>query len=145
MVKPITKETLFMNCMELDFATKVELEHWMATFEEKVWTEDIMKELSKAGLVRRTVAKVWNKQNHRLTSTFEYEDENAYKACQKIIEEKVMPKAWILPNRKIFPKWFYNTYKMYTAVKGAMKKPKKGFSLDLFTHQKLKVISIFKS
>ena len=29
----------------------------MATFEEKVWTEDIMKELSKAGLVRRTVAK----------------------------------------------------------------------------------------
>ena len=25
-----------MNCMELDFATKVELEHWMATFEEKV-------------------------------------------------------------------------------------------------------------
>ena len=93
MIKPITKETLFMNCMELDFATKVELEHWMATFEEKVWTEDIMKELSKAGLVRRTVAQVWNKQNHRLTSTFEYEDENAYKACQKIIEEKVMPKA----------------------------------------------------
>ena len=47
MVKPITKETLFMNCMELDFATKVELEHWMATFEEKVWTEDVMKELYK--------------------------------------------------------------------------------------------------
>ena len=93
MVKPITKETLFMNCMELDFATKVELEHWMATFEEKVWTEDIMKELSKAGLVRRTVAQVWNKQNHRLTSTFEYEDENANKACPKIIEEKVVPKV----------------------------------------------------
>ena len=35
MVKPITKETLFMNCMELDFATKIELEHWIATFEEK--------------------------------------------------------------------------------------------------------------
>ena len=54
MVKPITKETLFMNCMELDFATKVELEHWMATFEEKVWTEDVMKELknrtNKSGL-----------------------------------------------------------------------------------------------
>ena len=37
-----------------------------------------MKELSKAGLVRRTVAQVWNKQNHRLTNTFEYENENAY-------------------------------------------------------------------
>ena len=67
MVKPITKETLFMNCMELDFATKVELEHWVATFEDRVWTDDVMKDLSKAGLVRRTVAQVWNKQNHRLT------------------------------------------------------------------------------
>ena len=93
MVKPITKETLFMNCMELDFATKVELEHWMATFEEKVQTEDVMKELSKAGLVRRTISQVWNKDNHRLTSIFEYENENAYKACQKIIQEKVNPKA----------------------------------------------------
>ena len=93
MVKTITKETLFIICMELDFATKVELEHWISTFKEKVCTEDVMKELSKAGLVRRTVAQVWKKQNHRLTSTFEYENENAYKACQKIIEEKVMPKA----------------------------------------------------
>ena len=65
----------------------------MATFEEKVWTEDVMKEFPKAGLVRWTVAQVWNKQNYRLTSAFEYENENAYKACQKIIEEKVMPKA----------------------------------------------------
>jgi hypothetical protein len=79
--------------MELDFATKVELEHWVATFEERVWTEDVMKELSKAGLVRRTIAQVWNKQNHRLTSNFEYENEVAYRACQKIIEEKVMSKA----------------------------------------------------
>ena len=66
MVKPMTKEILFMNCMELDFATKVELEHWMATFEEKVWTNDIMKKLSKAGLVRTTAAQVWNKENHRI-------------------------------------------------------------------------------
>ena len=42
MVKPITKETLFMNCMELDFSTKVELEHWIATFEEKVLPKDNM-------------------------------------------------------------------------------------------------------
>jgi hypothetical protein len=53
----------------------------------------IVKELFKAGLVRRTVAQVWNKDNHRLTSTFVYKNEDAYRACQKIIEEKVMPKA----------------------------------------------------
>ena len=74
MVKYITKETLFMNCMEMDFATKIELEHWIATQEERVWTPEIMKELSKSGLVRRTVAQVWNKQNHRVTIVFEYED-----------------------------------------------------------------------
>ncbi len=93
MTKPITKETLFMNCMELDFVSKVELEHWVATFEQKVWTKEIMKELAKAGLVRRTVAQVWNKNNFRLTSNFEYENEKAYKSCQKIIKEKVLPKA----------------------------------------------------
>ena len=93
MVKPFTKEILFMNCMELDFATKVELEHWMATFEEKVWTNDIMKKLSKAGLVRTTAAQVWNKENHRITRIFEYENEKAYKNCQEIIAKEIMPKA----------------------------------------------------
>ena len=93
MVKPITKETLFMNCMEMDFATKVELEHWIATFEQKVWTPDVMNKLSKAGLVRTTVAQVWNKDNHRVTRVFEYENEKAYRACQEIIEKKIMPKA----------------------------------------------------
>ena len=93
MVKPITKESLFINSMELDFASKVELEHWVATFEDKVWTKEVMEQLSKSGLIRRIVAQVWNKDNYRLTSTFEYENENAYKACQKIIADKVMPKA----------------------------------------------------
>ena len=72
MVKPITKQTLFMNCMELDFATKVELEHWMATFKEKVWTENVMKEL---------------------LLTFEYGNGNGFKVCQKINWEKLMPKT----------------------------------------------------
>ena len=53
MVKSITKETMFVNCMELDYTTKVKLEHQISTFEEKVWTEDIMKELSKAGFVKK--------------------------------------------------------------------------------------------
>ena len=36
MVKPITKETLFMNCLEMDFATKAELELWVETHEQRV-------------------------------------------------------------------------------------------------------------
>ena len=91
MVKPITKETLFMNVMELDFPSKIELEHWIQNFQERIWTEDVMAELSKAGLIRTTASQVWNKQNHRLTRTFEYETEKAHRDCQKIIEEKVVP------------------------------------------------------
>ena len=51
MVKPITKETLFMNVMELDFPSKIELEHWLETFQDRIWTDDLMAELSKAGLL----------------------------------------------------------------------------------------------
>ena len=56
MVRPITKETLFMNVMELDFPSKIELEHWIETFQQRIWTDDVMAELSKAGLIRTTVS-----------------------------------------------------------------------------------------
>jgi hypothetical protein len=44
-------------------------------------------------LIRVTVSQVWNKENNRLTRVFEYETEKTYKDCQKIIEEKVVPKV----------------------------------------------------
>ena len=83
MVKPITKETLFMNVMELDFPSKIELEHWLETFQDRIWTDDLMAELSKAGLIRVTVSQVWNKENHRLTRVFEYEAEKHLKTVKK--------------------------------------------------------------
>ena len=93
MVKPITKETLFMNVMELDFPSKIELEHWIETFQERIWTDAVMTELSRSGLIETTVSQVSNKENHRLTRTFEYQTEKAYRDCQKIIEEKAVPKV----------------------------------------------------
>ena len=47
MVKPITKETLFMNVMELDFTSKIELKHLLKTFQERIWTDDLMKNFLK--------------------------------------------------------------------------------------------------
>ena len=73
--------------------TMAQIHALLLVSESSLSTEDIMKDLVKAGLVRRTVAQVWNKGNFRLTSNFEYENENAYKKCQKIIKEKVLPKA----------------------------------------------------
>ena len=52
-----------------------------------------MAELSRTGLIRVTVSQVQNKENHRLTRVFEYDSEKAHKNCQKIIEEKVVPKV----------------------------------------------------
>ena len=40
-----------MNVMELDFPSNIELEHWLETFQEKIWTDDLMAELSNAGLI----------------------------------------------------------------------------------------------
>ena len=56
MVVPIIKKTLFMNIMELDFPSKIELENWIETFQQRIWTDDVMAELSKAGLIRTTVS-----------------------------------------------------------------------------------------
>ena len=93
MVKLITKETLFMNIMELDFPSKIELELWLETFQERIWTDDYMAELSIAGLIRVTASQVWNKENHKIARVFGYESEKAYKDCQKIIKEKFVPKV----------------------------------------------------
>ena len=49
MVKPITKETLFMNVMELDFPSKIELEHWLETFQDRIWTDDLWQSFLKLG------------------------------------------------------------------------------------------------
>ena len=73
MVRPITKETLFMNVMELDFPSKIELENWTETFQERIWTDYVMSELSNAFLIRTIVSQVWNKENYRLTRIFIYE------------------------------------------------------------------------
>jgi len=53
------------------------LEHWLETFQYRIWTSDLMEELSEAGLIRITVFQVWNKENHRLTRVFEYKSEKA--------------------------------------------------------------------
>ena len=114
MVKPITKETLFMNVMELDFPSKIELEHWLETFQDRIWTDDLMAELSKAGLIRVTVSQVWNKENHRLTRTFEYESEKAYRDCQKIIEEnfeKIAPTYY-----RLLSEWMNSSYEVFNDI-----------------------------
>ena len=60
-----------MNVMELDFPSKIELEHWIETFQERIWTDDLMAELSKAGLIRtaslKDVEKVENFEKLRVS------------------------------------------------------------------------------
>ena len=48
----------------------------------------------------------------------------------------VEPKLWELPNRKGFPNWVFENYKVYQAQKNSLK-AQQGDKLDYFKHQKL--------
>lgn len=52
------------------------------------------------------------------------------------IVKTLQPKLWELPNRKTFPKWVFENYKVYQAQKNSLKS-QKGDKLDYFKHQKL--------
>ena len=43
-------------------------------------------------MLRRAVTRIWNKeQSYRVGMVFEYRDQEAYKACQALLEEHYLP------------------------------------------------------
>ena len=52
------------------------------------------------------------------------------------VAKTIQPKLWELPNRKAFPNWVFENYKVYQAQKNSLK-AQKGDKLDYFKHQKL--------
>ena len=43
-------------------------------------------------MLRRAVTQIWNKeQSYRVGIVFEYRDQEAYKACQALLEEHYLP------------------------------------------------------
>ena len=52
----------------------------------------MIKLFTEAGMLRRAVTQIWNKElAHRVGIVFEYRDQEAYKACQALLEEQYLP------------------------------------------------------
>ena len=62
---------------------------------EKMMTAEVYERLERAGLKRQVIAKVWNKDQHRLSVTFEYQTQEAFKEVERIYEEVVSSSAFM--------------------------------------------------
>ena len=80
-----------INYSTRDFATKEQLELYLLR-QEKAFTPEVIKLFTDAGMLRRVVTQIWNKeQANRVGIIFEYRDQDAYKACQSLLEEHYLP------------------------------------------------------
>ena len=79
--------TTMINYSTRDFATKEQLELYLLR-QEKAFSPEVIKLFTEAGMLRRAVTQIWNKeQSYRVGIVFEYRDQDAYKACQALLEE----------------------------------------------------------
>ena len=74
-------QTSFVNFTELRFTSEAALTGYLEQI-EIIWTEDMMIELSKLGLQRKSVMHIWNHQDQsKLSILWEYTSLAAFKEC----------------------------------------------------------------
>jgi len=80
-----------INYTTRDFISKAELELFISK-QDTFYTKELIAEFKKAGMVRRVVTKIWNREGaFRVGILFEYTGEKAYKDCQKLLEKHILP------------------------------------------------------
>ena len=80
-----------INYTTREFMSENELELY-ATKQDEIFTPKAIEEFKKAGMLRRVLTKLWNKEGvHRVGILFEYRDEKAYVACQSLLEKHYIP------------------------------------------------------
>ena len=80
-----------INYSTRDFATKEQLELYLLR-QEKAFTPEVIKLFTEAGMLRRVVTQIWNKeQSYRVGIIFEYRDHDAYQNCQALLEQYYLP------------------------------------------------------
>ena len=85
--------TLIVNYTELRFTSEVEMTRYLSQT-EKIWNEKVMAMLLESGLQRKTVTQIWNQSDQfKLGIIWEYESPDAFKKCQSIIAEEILPHA----------------------------------------------------
>ena len=84
-------EINLINYNARDFISKAELDLFISKH-DTFYTKEVIAEFKKAGLARRVVIKIWNKEGaFRVGILFEYKGEKAYKDCQKILDKHTLP------------------------------------------------------
>ena len=96
-------DTFFINSMLIDFQSENDLELYIST-REKAMTPEVYDRLKAAGLKRQVIGKVWNKEQHRISVTFEYASKDAFKEVEKIYDEIISTSDFF----KKFPIKFQN-------------------------------------
>ncbi len=80
-----------INYTTRDFLSENELELYLSK-QDEIYTPVVIEEFKKSGLLRRVVTKIWNKEGvARLGIIFEYKDEKAFLACQKLLDKHHAP------------------------------------------------------
>tara|TARA_B110000971_G_C19937044_1_gene466875 strand:+ start:273 stop:629 length:357 start_codon:yes stop_codon:yes gene_type:complete len=98
---PKQDATVFINCLQMDFASEPEVELFLKSLDE-IWTDTLYAKLASAGLIRHVISKVWNKDQHRISMVFEYDSKDGYLKCQTIIDESFVKGRSEVLNKFVF-------------------------------------------
>ena len=80
-----------VNYTTREFMSDHELEQYIVK-QNEIFTPKVIEEFTKAGMLRRVLTKLWNKEGvHRVGILFEYRDEKAYVSCQSLLEKHYIP------------------------------------------------------
>ena len=80
-----------INYTTREFMSDHELEQYIVK-QNEIFTPKVVEEFTKAGMLRRVLTKLWNKEGvHRVGILFEYRDEKAFSECQSLLEKHYIP------------------------------------------------------
>ena len=99
-----------INYTTREFVSENELELYAAK-QDQIFTSEVIEEFKKAGMLRRVLTKLWNKEGvHRVGILFEYRDEKAFAACQSLLEKHYIPmvKKFITKVVAVVVLWYTN-------------------------------------
>jgi len=86
-------KTACVNFTELRFTSEAAMRRYLADI-ETIWTQDIMQQMARLGLERKSVTRVWNHPDQfKLGILWEYSSPEAFKECQKVIASQILPHA----------------------------------------------------
>ncbi len=90
-----------INYTTREFISENELELYISK-QDEIFTPEIIKEFSNAGMLRRVVTRIWNKEGvARVGILFEYRDEKAFVDCQTLLDKHHAPKVSSFVNKII--------------------------------------------